>query len=186
MVEPFDLLYVNWITKLPTTTTGKTAIIVCIDALTKWTNAKAYPSATSLASAQFLSEHFVFRFSMLMTVATDNGSHFAGHFRDFLEKLHVKHVFGSPYHPQLQGQVECSNGMIIDRLRKWMVHRPQSWDMFLPMAILALNTRRSEQLTISPLHALIGRQPKNPLQALAAQMSSEDYTKVYKLVEATP
>ena len=60
VVEPFNLLYVDWITKLSTTTTGKTAIIVGIDALTKWTDAKAYPSATSLASAQFLSEHFVF------------------------------------------------------------------------------------------------------------------------------
>ena len=95
-----------------------------------------------------------------MTVATNNGSHFAGHFWDFLEKLHVKHVFGSPYHRQSQGQVERSNGMIIDRLRKWMVHRPQSWDTFLPAAILALNTHRSERLKISPLHALIGRQPK--------------------------
>ena len=36
VVEPVDLLYVDWITKLPTTTTGKTAIIVCT----------AYPSAT--------------------------------------------------------------------------------------------------------------------------------------------
>ena len=76
--------------------------------------------------------------------------------------------------------------MIIDRLRKWMVNRPQSWDTFLPAAILALNTRRSERLKISPLHALIGRQPKNPLQALAVQMSGEDYNKVYQLVETTP
>ena len=76
--------------------------------------------------------------------------------------------------------------MIIDRLRKWLVHRSQPWDTFLLAAIFALNTRRSERLKISPLRALIGWQPKNSLQAVAAQMSGEDYTKVYKLLEATP
>ena len=185
MAEPFELLYVDWITKVPTIAIGETTIIVCTDALTKWRDAKAYLLATLLASAQFLSEHFVFRFGTPTTVATSNGSHFEGHFWDFLEKLHVKHLFGSPHHPQSQGHMERSNGMIINRLRKWMVHRPQSWDTFLPIAILTLNNRWSERLKISPLHALIGRQPKNSLQALAAQMSSEDYSKVYKLVEAT-
>ena len=95
VVESFDLLYVDWITKLPTTAIGKTAIIVCTNALTRWTDGKAYPSATLLANAQFLSEHFVFRFGTPMTVATNNGSHSEGHFRDVLEKSHVKHVFGS-------------------------------------------------------------------------------------------
>ena len=67
-----------------------------------------------------------------------------------------------------------------------MLHRPQSWDTFLPAAILAVDTCRSEVLKISPLHAPMGRLSKNPLQDLAAQMLFEDYTKVYKLVETNP
>ena len=81
VVESFDLLYINWITKLPTTTIGKITIIVCTDALTKWTDAKAYPSATLLVNSQFLSEHFVFQLGIPMTMAT--GLILQGIFRNF-------------------------------------------------------------------------------------------------------
>ena len=80
MVHPFAILNVDWITKLPKSSSGNKCIIVCVDALTKWTEAKAYPSTTMLARANFLSQQIVFRFSAPEAVASDKGTDFAGHF----------------------------------------------------------------------------------------------------------
>ena len=65
MVDPFAIVYIDWITKLPKTSDGNKKI-VCIDALTKWIEVKAYSSATSLNSANFLLEQIVFRFGALV------------------------------------------------------------------------------------------------------------------------
>ena len=41
VVEPFDLLYLDWIIDLPMTSSRKSCIITCTDALTKWTETRA-------------------------------------------------------------------------------------------------------------------------------------------------
>ena len=41
VVEPFDLLYLDWIIDLPMTLSRKSCIITCTDVLTKWTETRA-------------------------------------------------------------------------------------------------------------------------------------------------
>ena len=114
-MDPFDVVYIDWITKLPKTAAGNECIIVCVDALTKWTEARAFPVADSYNSTGFLAENIVSRYGPPLVVATDNGTHFQKYFKDFLAQLSTRHEFGSPYHPQSQGQVEWTNGIIIDQ-----------------------------------------------------------------------
>ena len=64
MVEPFDLLYLDWIIDLPVTSSGKSCIITCTDALTKWTEARATNRATVLESTKFLAEQVIYRFGV--------------------------------------------------------------------------------------------------------------------------
>ena len=56
VVEPFDLLYLDWIIDLPMTSSRKSCIITCTDALTKWTETRATIRATALESTKFLAE----------------------------------------------------------------------------------------------------------------------------------
>ena len=56
VVEPFDLLYLDWIIDLPMTSSRKSCIITCTDALTKWTETRATVRATALESIKFLAE----------------------------------------------------------------------------------------------------------------------------------
>ena len=74
VVEPFDLLYLDWIIDLPMTSSRKSCIITCTDALTKWTETQATIRATALESTKFLVEQVIFRFGVPVAVATDNGT----------------------------------------------------------------------------------------------------------------
>ena len=48
---------------------------------------------------------------------SDNGGEFKNSILDqYLSKINVRHIFGSPYHPQLQGSVEAYNKTIQDFL----------------------------------------------------------------------
>ena len=186
VVDPFDVLYVDWITKLPKTTTGNECIIVCTDALTKWTEAKAYPTADSHNGATFLTEQIVCRYGTPIIVSTDNGSHFRKHFSELLAQLNTRHVFGSPYHPQSQGQVEKTNGLIIDRLRKTTLEYQNEWDKHLPAIVLTLNNRTSKRMKISPMMALIGRKVSHPLQTFVTHVLIEDYEKIFQTLKTNP
>lgn len=56
VVDPFDLLYLDWIIDLPMTTSGNQCIITCTDALTKWTESQGIALATALESSKSLAE----------------------------------------------------------------------------------------------------------------------------------
>ena len=102
-------------------------MITCTDALTKWTETRSTARATALESARFFMEQIVMKFGAPLAVATDNGQHFKGEFDELLEKLHVAHHWGSPYHPQSTGQAEKTNGLIMARIR-WLPEGDQNWD----------------------------------------------------------
>ena len=91
VVEPFDLLYLCWIIDLTMTTSRKQCIITCTGALTKWTETRETTRATALESTKFLAEQVIFRFGVLVAVATDNGTHLMGEFDTFLTALKIKH-----------------------------------------------------------------------------------------------
>ena len=88
-------------------------MITCSDALTKWMETHSTSRVTTLESANFFMGQIVMKFGVPLAVATDNGQHFKGEFDELLEKLHVTHHWGSPYHPQSIGQAEKTNGLIM-------------------------------------------------------------------------
>ena len=120
VTESFELLLIDWLVELPVTTNGKSCMITCTDALTKWTETRSTARATALESARFFMEQIFMKFGAPLAVATDNGQHFKGEFDELLEKLHVAHHWGSPYHPQSTGQAEKTNGLITARIRRWL------------------------------------------------------------------
>jgi transposase InsO family protein len=71
------------------------------------------------------------------SIITDNGSQFTGKkFLEFCDKFHIRMDWAAVAHPQINGQVERANGMILqglkprifDRLiksgRKWLQELP--------------------------------------------------------------
>lgn len=62
-------------------------------------------------------------------ITSDNGSQLKSlQFREFTEKLGLKHVFTSEYHPQSNGMDERFNGSLIKILRSYISDKQNECD----------------------------------------------------------
>ena len=67
----------------------------------------------------------------------------------------------SAYQPTSQGLVEKFNCSLADMLRKLAESNTDSWDKFLPFALLAYRTKRHESTKFSPYALVFGREPNH-------------------------
>jgi transposase InsO family protein len=94
-----------------------THIFVIVDKFTKWVEAKPAACITAAKAVKFLKE-IMYRFGIPHIIITDNGTQFTTReFKDFCVDSGIKVNFASVSHLQSNGQVERSNGMILQGLK---------------------------------------------------------------------
>ncbi|GJW58657.1 reverse transcriptase domain-containing protein [Tanacetum coccineum] len=84
-------------------------ILVAVDYLSKWVEAKALPTNDARVVCKFLKSLFA-RFGTPRTIISYRGTHFCNdQFAKVMLKYEVTHRLSTAYHPQTSGQVEVSN-----------------------------------------------------------------------------
>nr|GEU36371.1 reverse transcriptase domain-containing protein [Tanacetum cinerariifolium] len=84
-------------------------ILVAVDYLSKWVEAKAIPTNDAAVVVKFLKSLFV-RFRTLGAIISDHGTHFCNDkFAKVMSKYGVTHRLSTAYHPQTSGQVKVAN-----------------------------------------------------------------------------
>ncbi|XP_074324117.1 uncharacterized protein LOC141661035 [Apium graveolens] len=93
-------------------------ILVAIDYMTKWEEAKAMRTINQQDCIKFM-DAIVMRFGIPVVLISDNGPQFVGsEFEAYLKELGIKHKRASVAHPQGNGQVEVTNRTILRGLEK--------------------------------------------------------------------
>ncbi|GKA45081.1 reverse transcriptase domain-containing protein [Tanacetum coccineum] len=88
---------------------GNKYILVAVDYLSKWVEAKALPTNDARVVVKFLKSLFA-RFGTPRAIISDRGTHFCiDKFAKVMSKYGVTHRLATAYHPQTSGQVEVSN-----------------------------------------------------------------------------
>nr|GEU30255.1 reverse transcriptase domain-containing protein [Tanacetum cinerariifolium] len=88
---------------------GNKYILVAVDYLSKWVEAKALPTNDSRVVCKFLKNLFA-RFETPKAIISDRGTHFCNdQFAKVMQKYSVTHRLATPYHPQTNGHVEVFN-----------------------------------------------------------------------------
>nr|GEZ35692.1 reverse transcriptase domain-containing protein [Tanacetum cinerariifolium] len=88
---------------------GNKYILVVVDYLSKWVEAKALPTNDSRVFCKILKSLFA-RFGNPRAIISDRGTHFRNdQFAKVMLKYGVTHRLAIAYHPQTSGQVEVSN-----------------------------------------------------------------------------
>nr|GEU69582.1 retroelement Pol polyprotein-like [Tanacetum cinerariifolium] len=106
---------------------GNKYIIVAVDYLSKWVEAKALPTNDARIVCKFLKSLFA-RFGAPRAIISDRDTHFCNdQFATVMVKYKVTHRLSTVYHPQTSGQVEVSNRGLKRILERTIVENRASW-----------------------------------------------------------
>ncbi|GJS89914.1 reverse transcriptase domain-containing protein [Tanacetum coccineum] len=106
--EIFDVWGIDFMGPFPSSR-GNKYILVAVDYLSKWVEAKALPTNDAQVVVKILKSLFA-RFGTPCAIISDRGTHFCNdQFSKVMLKYGVTHRLATAYHPQTSGQVEVSN-----------------------------------------------------------------------------
>lgn len=122
-VEPFEVVKLDFIIKLPISALVNSAILTIVEMLSRWATTRDVSTTTTTAALKGLMEEVIYRFEFPLIVITDKCSHFKGLFTSGLKKLNVPHHFTPVYYSQSLGKTERTNGSIKGRSRKYLARK---------------------------------------------------------------
>ncbi len=161
--EPFHRIGIDYVGPLPRTKEGNKYIIVAMDYLTKWPEARLTKEATAATTVEFIYDDIVCRHGCPGIIQTDRGTHFNNRLLEKLvEKFRIEHIMSTPYHPQTNGLVERYNRTLINTLAKMAEKHTDEWDKYVAPALFSYRTSRHSTTRLTPFFLVYGREAKLP------------------------
>ncbi|GJY09324.1 reverse transcriptase domain-containing protein [Tanacetum coccineum] len=137
--EIFDVWGIDFMGPFPSSR-GNKYILVAVDYLSKWVEAKALPTNDARVVVKILKSLFA-RFGTPRAIISDRGTHFCNdQFAKVMLKYGVTHRLATAYHPQTSGQVEVSNRGLKRILERTVGENRASWSDKLDDALWAFRT----------------------------------------------
>ncbi|GKE22411.1 putative reverse transcriptase domain-containing protein [Tanacetum coccineum] len=155
----------DFVTKLPKTTTGQDTIWVIVDHLTK--SAHFLPMRKD-DTLEKLTRHYlkevVSRHGVPVSIIPDRDGKFTSHFWKTLNKtLGTQLDMSTAYHPQIDGQSERIIQMLEDMLRACVLDFGKGWDKHLPLVEFSYNNSYHTSIKAAPFEVLYGRKCRSPI-----------------------
>ncbi|GJV73840.1 reverse transcriptase domain-containing protein [Tanacetum coccineum] len=161
--EIFDLWGIDFMGPFPSSR-GNKYILVAVDYLSKWVEAKALPTNDARVVCKFLKNLFA-RFGTPRAIISDRGTHFCNdQFAKVMAKYGVTHRLSTPYHPQTSGQVEVSNRGIKRILERTIGENRASWSDKLDDALWAFRTAYKTPIGCTPYRLVYGKACHLPIE----------------------
>jgi len=161
----WDVVTIDFITKLPKTPKQHDAIMVVVDKLTK--AAHFIPIKTTHKAAN-IADIYMKEVARLhgvpKAIVSDRDPKFASNFWKGLFKGFGTNLnMSTAYHPQTDGQTERVNQVIEDMLRMYVMDQPSKWEDYLHLVEFAYNNGHHASLKMSPFEALYGIKCNTPI-----------------------
>ncbi|GJV95408.1 reverse transcriptase domain-containing protein [Tanacetum coccineum] len=136
---------------------GNKYILVAVDYLSKWVEAKALPTNDARVVCKFPKSLFT-RFGAPRAIISDRETHFCNdQFAKVMLKYGVTHRLSTAYHPQISGQVEVSNRVLKRILQRTVGENRASWSDKLDDALWAFRTAYKTPIGCTPYKLVYGK-----------------------------
>nr|GEZ18635.1 reverse transcriptase domain-containing protein [Tanacetum cinerariifolium] len=161
--EIFDVWGIDFMGPFPSSK-GNKYILVAVDYLSKWVEAKALPTNDARVVVKFLKSLF-FRFRTPKAIISDRGTHFCNdQFVRIMSKYGVTHRLSTAYHPQTSGQVEVTNRGLKRILERTVGENRALWSDKLEDALWAFRTAFKTPVGCTPYRLVYGKACHLPLE----------------------
>ncbi|GJS79231.1 reverse transcriptase domain-containing protein [Tanacetum coccineum] len=161
--EIFDVWGIDFMGPFPSSK-GNKYILVAVDYLSKWVEAKALPTNDARVVCKFLKSLFA-RFGAPRAIISDRGTHFCNdQFAKVMLKYGVTHRLSTAYHPQTSGQVEVSNRGLKRILERSIGENRTSWSDKLDDALWAFRTAYKTPIGCTPYKLVYGKACHLPIE----------------------
>jgi hypothetical protein len=150
---------------------------VVVDHFSKMAILVAYKkSITTKATAKLFFEQVWVHFGIPQTIVSYQDSRFLSTFWSSLwSLLDTKLTKSTAFHPQIDGQTEVLNRMIVHILHMYNSNNPNTWDEILPYVHHSYNRALHSSTGHSPFQVGLGFQPLGPIDvALPLAVTSTD------------
>ncbi|GJS62620.1 reverse transcriptase domain-containing protein [Tanacetum coccineum] len=161
--EIFDIWGIDFMGPFPYSR-GNKYILMAVDYLSKWVEAKALPTNDARVVCKFLKSLFA-RFGTPRAIISDRGTHFCNdQFAKVMLKYGVTHRLSTAYHPQTSGQVEVSNRGLKRILERTIGENRASWSDKLEDALWAFRTAFKTPIGCTPYKLVYGKACHLPIE----------------------
>ena len=164
-VWKWENIAMDFITKLPRTSSGHDSIWVIVDRLTKSAHFLPIRETYSVdkLSRIYINE-IVSRHGVPLSIISDRDGRFISHFWRSLQKsLGTQLDLSTAYHPQTDGQSERTIQTLEDMLRSCILDFGGNWDSHLPLIEFSYNNSYHTSIKMAPFEALYGRKCRSPV-----------------------
>ncbi|GJR92203.1 reverse transcriptase domain-containing protein [Tanacetum coccineum] len=161
--EIFDVWGIDFMGPFPSSK-GNKYILMAVDYLSKWVEAKALPTNDARVVCKFLKSLFA-RFGAPRAIISDRGTHFCNdQFAKVMLKYGVTHRLSTAYHPQTSGQVEVSNHGLKKILERTVGKNRASWSEKLDDALWAFRIAYKTPIGCTPYKLVYGKACHLPIE----------------------
>ncbi|GJS30371.1 putative reverse transcriptase domain-containing protein [Tanacetum coccineum] len=161
----WEKITMDFVTKLPKSSSGHDTIWVVVDRLTK--SAHFLPIREDYKTeklAKIYTNEIVARHGVPVSIILDRDGRFTSHlWQAFQEVLGMRLDMSTAYHPQTDGQSERTIQTLEDMLRACVMDFGGSWDTHLPLIEFSYNNSYHTSIKCAPFEALYGRKCRSPV-----------------------
>ena len=161
--RPMQKIFINYVGKFPRSKTGNPAILVCVDAFSKFVWIIPVREMTSRNTIRALQEKIFASFSVPEVLVSDNAQYFiCKEFRQFCFGMGIKHVTTSPYYPE-PSHAERFNKNLRAALTAFHSEAHTTWNQNLTWLQLAFNMAEHEATRATPFSVMFPFRSNSPL-----------------------
>jgi hypothetical protein len=155
----WEVITMDFITKLPITNKKHASIMVVVDILTKdahFVPVKLTHKETNIADVYMKAISRLH--GIPKTIVSNRDPKFTSKFwKGLFNGFGTNLNFSTTYHPESDGQTKRVNQVIEDMLRMYVMDKPSKWEDYLHLVEFAYNHGYRASLKMSPFEALYGR-----------------------------